>query len=90
MVGSCGKTETDIAIFWKTDTETDTDFWKNRPKNQKPIPTYKTDTDPALVYTLIHSSSDNGADSIPSNMAPWVMCIEKGVRRESRAANNER
>ena len=43
MVGSCGKTETDIAIFWKTDTETD--FWKTDQKNEnrywlkKPIPT---------------------------------------------------
>ena len=43
--GSCGKTETDIAIIWKTDTETDTDFWKTDQKTEnqyrlkKSIPT---------------------------------------------------
>ena len=55
MVGSCGKTENRNRYrdIWKTDTETDTDFWKNRPKNRKPTPTYKTDTDPALPSSAI-------------------------------------
>jgi len=44
MVSSCGKTETDIAIFWKT--ETDTDFWKTDEK---------TDTDPALACAAVRN-----------------------------------
>ena len=44
-------------MFWKTDTETDTDFWKKRPKNRKPIPTLKTDTDPALDVTRRRSTN---------------------------------
>jgi len=48
------KTETDMAIFWKTDTETDTDFWK------KPTKKTKTDTDfkkpiPTQLYSLLTS-----------------------------------
>jgi len=48
MVGSYGKTETDIAIFWITDTETDTDFWKKNDQKTKTDTDLKTDTDPAL------------------------------------------
>ena len=47
------------------------------------------------IYTRIRigcpsssSSSDNGADSIPSNIAPRVN-KQMDVYRESRAANNE-
>jgi len=50
-------TDTDIAIFWNTNTEYRTDF-KN---TEKPIPTLNTDTDPYCLDLMVKRDREDGS-----------------------------